>query len=632
MSGIAAVYGRLSADALQDVLQTLLDAIERRGPLASSWTGDGIALGQRLLPTTPEARYEGLPQATLGGRYKIALDGRIDNRRDMINALALQDPDVAVLTDADIIIHAYDRWGTACLEHLLGNFAFVLWDEAPRRLFAARDHQGFRSLVYARTAGGLAIGSEPRQLLALPGIRDEVDQEFLACFLSNAVPRLGATPYKFVSEVPPAHYLLADESGIVVREYWRLRPPDEINLKRREDYVEMIDAAMQEAVGAALRRNRGAAVLLSGGLDSSYVASIAAEIDPSVRAINAYSETYDKMDERRYSRAVTDRLGMDLTEINADECWSLSSAMLPDETIDDPNVAVQGSLFRALASAGAAQGEDVLLDGAGGDECFTGTSAYLGILLTQGRLIRAFNEARTWSKREKYPFGLLLKNNALMPLIPVGLRGHYRALRGRQAMRPLPCWLDERVIRQLGLDRALDLPPGNACWDKEASYRRFWNVHRRDMAPLVTWRERWAASPLGIDLRSPFWDLRIVTITARIPEWVHRDAGRTKALARAAMKQRLPEMVTARRDYGIFNQLINKGLFDAEVARVERALNGPLKELPYINVHLLKQELDDLRLRGHPWWHQLWRAITAGLWLDLNSVSRGHMVDRLKNK
>ena len=180
MSGIAAVYGRLSAEALDDVLHTLLDQISHRGPLSSKWSSDGIALGQRLLASTPEARHERLPVSTLGGRLQIALDGRIDNRRDLIDKLSLHNPDVDVLTDADLIVHAYDRWGVGCLEHLLGNFAFVLWDNSRRRLFAARDHQGFRPLLFARTAGGLAIGSEMRQLLAAPGIRDEPDAEFLS--------------------------------------------------------------------------------------------------------------------------------------------------------------------------------------------------------------------------------------------------------------------------------------------------------------------------------------------------------------------------------------------------------------------------------------------------------------------
>lgn len=629
MSGIAAVSGRLSPDALKDVLQILLDKIERRGPIVSTWTGAEIALGQRLLPTTPEARSEGLPLITLGGRYQIALDGRIDNRRDLINKLALHNPDVPVLTDADLIVHAYDRWGVNCLEHMLGNFAFALWDGPRRRLFAARDQQGFRTLVFARTAGGLAIGSEPRQLLAA-GIRDEIDQEFLARHLTGAPPKPGSTPYRAVSEVPPAHYLLADEDGITVREYWRPRPLRELRLKRREDYVEAVDAAFQEAVAAVLRSNSGAAILLSGGLDSSYVASVAAELSPDVRALSAYSATLDGLDEREYSRAVAGRLGMPVTEVDADECWSLSSARLADEAFDQPNVPMQAPLMVELARAGAAEGVDVLIDGAGGDEFFTGTNAYIAVLLTRGHFVRALNEAKAWSRRFDYPLGALLMNNAVLPLVPSSIREQYRSVRGRPSLQPLPCWVDPAAMKQLGLEGALDLPLPAVSWARGRAYRRFWRMHMRDMVPLAGWRERWAGSQFGLEIRSPLWDLRVIDAVHRVPDWVHRDAGQTKALMRAAMKSRLPELVTMRRGYGVFNQLMNKGLLEKERGRVDRALTGPLSQLPYINNRLLNGELADYQSRRHPWWHGLWRAITAGLWLDLNSVSRGHTVDRLK--
>ena len=206
---------------------------------------------------------------------------------------------------------------------------------------------------------------------------------------------------------------------------------EELRLKGREDYVEALDAVFTEAVAAALRSNSGAAVLLSGGIDSSYVASVAAEVDPNVRGVTAYSATLSSMDERQYSRAVAERIGMNLTELEIDDCWSLSSEKLPDEVFDQPNVPMQAGAMAEMARAGAASGETVLIDGVGGDEWFTGSPGYIGTLFTQGRFARGFHELSAWGRRAGYSMPSMVMYSAVLPLIPAGWRDRYRALRGR---------------------------------------------------------------------------------------------------------------------------------------------------------------------------------------------------------
>ena len=118
MSGIAAIYDSGGGPVSAQALLPLLEAIDHRGPQKAMWLGEGVALGQRLLPTTPEAASEGLPIRVAVENYQLALDGRIDNREDVAVSLGI-DLRHELVTDADLIVYAYDRWGLDCVQHLV---------------------------------------------------------------------------------------------------------------------------------------------------------------------------------------------------------------------------------------------------------------------------------------------------------------------------------------------------------------------------------------------------------------------------------------------------------------------------------------------------------------------------------
>ena len=630
MSGIAAIYDGAGAPVSAEELLPLLEAIAHRGPQEGMWLGECVALGHRLLPTTAEAAMEGLPTRVAGGNCQLALDGRIDNREELAAALGIDLRD-ELLTDADLIVYAYDKWGVDCLEQLVGDFAFVLWDRRQDHLFAARDQRGFRPLVYARLGQRLVLGSEPRQLVTHASLPRAVDPLFLACHLTGAAPPVGSTPYQGVSEVPPAHYLLAKGNSIWVREYWRLGPRPTLRYRRRQEYVEHFEATFEKAVASAVRARSAPAVLLSGGLDSSYVLARAAEVSPHVRAYTAFAEGTVGMDEREHSRAVGERLGMPVQEIEVADCWSLSSHYLPDSAFDQPHLPMQAPLMVRLAEAAHQDGVNVLIDGIGGDEFMSGPSEYLARLIVTGRWGQAGAEARAWARRSSFPLIRILRHGALVPLLPTVLRVGCRALRSRTPLRAPPPWIDAAALRSEGLEGALHLPtPSSSSWGRRDSLRQFWSFHTGVALPMLAWRERQASLPLGLEARSPFWDLRVVELALRIPSWLHRSAGQPKALLREAMRPRLPREVVERDDKGIFDELMNSGLLDRERERVEAALRGgPLARLPYVRGPALEMELDVYRRQQHRWWYALWRATTAGLWLRLNEVSRGHTVDRL---
>ena len=160
MSGIMAALSLTGRPVDQDLARALLAAIMHRGDCPPRlWEGDGIALGHVNLPTTPEAEREHLPACDPSGRAWITWDGRLDNR-DQLARLLQRDPASAhTMTDADYVLAAYAQWGESCVHRLLGDWAFIIWDNHTRRLLCAKDPLGWRQLVFGEHAGLLLIGS-----------------------------------------------------------------------------------------------------------------------------------------------------------------------------------------------------------------------------------------------------------------------------------------------------------------------------------------------------------------------------------------------------------------------------------------------------------------------------------------
>ncbi|NJK41363.1 MAG: hypothetical protein HC934_08430 [Acaryochloridaceae cyanobacterium SU_2_1] len=156
MSAIAGIFHRDHCPLQPQQLEEMIQALAHRGPQGChSWLQGSIGLGHCLLWTTPESIHETLPlqQETL----VITADVRLDNRPDLIDQLDLQDPDLSQLTDSQLILAAYQRWGKSCPAYLLGDFAFALWDGKQQQLFCARDHFGVKPFFLSCHRGAVCF-------------------------------------------------------------------------------------------------------------------------------------------------------------------------------------------------------------------------------------------------------------------------------------------------------------------------------------------------------------------------------------------------------------------------------------------------------------------------------------------
>lgn len=256
------------------------------------WQQEHVFLACRHLRVTGESAAERLPRYDEKSGLAITADAVIDNRSELIDRLAVELPHRKHITDSELILLAYAKWGTDAPRFLSGDFAFMIWDPRRQLLFGARDLVGSRSLHYARHSGGFAFCSAIRPLLAWRPKR--LNEAWLADYL--AIPGLlesadaSSTAYEGIFSLPPGHAISVTGGNVRTEQYDSFRDIRELRLKTDGDYVDAFRNLFQEAVASRIRTPHPVGATLSGGLDSGSVASFAARaLQSEGRTLHTFS-------------------------------------------------------------------------------------------------------------------------------------------------------------------------------------------------------------------------------------------------------------------------------------------------------------------------------------------------------
>lgn len=249
--------------------------------LIHSWHDQRAFLGCHAQWVTPESIKEHLPYHDRMRELVITSDAILDNREELFEKLQINAADQHVMTDSQLILLAYEKWGEQSPKHLLGDFAFMIWDQKNRKLFGARDLLGCRTLYYYKDPSRFAFCTLMQPLLTLPYVNNDWNREWLAEFL--ALPRMyestdvHATVYRDILQVPPAHSIAVTEKGAGIQRYGRLTDTEPLHYKKDSDYEEAFRDIFGKAVRARTRTYKNVSSHLSGGLDSGSVASYASK-------------------------------------------------------------------------------------------------------------------------------------------------------------------------------------------------------------------------------------------------------------------------------------------------------------------------------------------------------------------
>jgi asparagine synthase (glutamine-hydrolysing) len=541
MSGFVGILNLDGAPVDRALLERMTRYLAFRGPDAQEiWCDGSVGMGHALLQIASGVGLQKQP-AQLGGRLWIVADARIDARAELIEKLKAKSGAAGAISlstpDAELILHAYDTWGDACVEHLRGDFSFAIWDARERRLFCARDHFGVKPFFYAHIGSCVIFSNTLDCIRQHPSVSNRLNDLAIADFLLfEMIKDPAASSFADIRRLPPAHTLTCERGEISVHRYWELSVTTPIQYARDAEYVERFLELLDAAVADRLRAER-AGVLMSGGLDSSTVAASARRIfngNGSVSRLCAYTMVFDSLiphEERRYAKLVADGLKLPLEYVASDHlkiferanqaeyCSSEPvHAAYPDTTLD---------LLRQVAVCSR-----VVLTGYGGDPALCGR-----ISVHFRQLIK------------KKPLGHALADAARFFLVDgrfsrLYLRTRWRILFASKSQSAgYPGWLNEDLEKRLGLrDRWGSL---NRTGIPKLAARPEAQEVMADLMWSTLFEEHDAGSThVPVEVSHPIFDLRLVKFLLAIPRlpWCS-----DKELFREAARGRLPEVVRLRR-------------------------------------------------------------------------------------
>ncbi|HEX6050820.1 MAG TPA: asparagine synthase (glutamine-hydrolyzing), partial [Gemmatimonadaceae bacterium] len=374
MCGVAAAIGVAEAGA---VAETMARAMSHRGPddhgHSTLVDGDGVvagAMAHRRLAIIDLTANGHQPMATRDGRFAIAFNGEIYNYRELDARLARHGHGAPRGGDTAVLLEAWARYGPRVLEDAAGMFAFALWDAQERALYVARDPFGIKPLYYARVDGGVLVASELRALLASGRVAPRLEPRAVASYLTFGAVQEPATIIAGVRMVPAGAVLRFVVGDRAVREE-RVATVAPFAmavelLTDRRTAVRELRRALERSIDRHLVSDVPVSVFLSGGLDSSAVAALAAQ--RAGAAIDGFTVTFAerRFDERGIARQVADRYGINHHEIPLGGRDLLAALPAAFAAMDQPTL--DGINTYVVSEAVRARGSKVVLSGLGGDE------------------------------------------------------------------------------------------------------------------------------------------------------------------------------------------------------------------------------------------------------------------------
>jgi capsular exopolysaccharide synthesis family protein len=344
MSGIVGMVNPGVMPVDEQLLRLMTGSLAHRGPdKQQTWLGGPVGFGHTLLSTTTESEDEEQP-ASLDGQVWITADARVDGRAELVDQLAsLGRHGLREASDAELILHAYHAWAENCVEHLLGDFAFGIWDGPARLLFCARDHFGVKPFYYAQGRGAIVFSNSLDCVRLHPEVGDSLNELAIGDFLLfgfNQDPT--TTTFGDVHRLPPAHSLTAREGALRFRQYWTLPTNDRIRYRRSHVYVDRFQEILSSAVDDRLRTSP-VGVWMSGGLDSTAVAATARRLGSRRSTpvdLHAHTVVYDALipdEERHHAGIAAKALGVHPNYMIADgygpfDGWDQPGLLPPEPT------------------------------------------------------------------------------------------------------------------------------------------------------------------------------------------------------------------------------------------------------------------------------------------------------------
>jgi len=552
MCGIAGVVDLTAGGVRRDALERMTRLLEHRGPDDEGCVVLGpVGLGHRRLSIIDLGGGH-QPMSTEDGTLHIVFNGEIYNFPEVRAELVRLGETFRTRSDTEVILKAYRVWGVDALARLNGMFAFAIWDEPRQLLFAARDRLGKKPFFYHQRSGLLTFASEMKSLLAYPGTERTIDPGAIDLYLTHSYVPSPRTIFTGVRKLPPAHYLTFERGRLTVAPYWELRYGVEGPRQAEDQYVERLEHLFREAVRRRLISDVPIGAFLSGGLDSSAVVGMMAQIsDEPVRTftIGFEEEGFSEVED---ARLIAKHFGTRHSEyvVKAD-----AIAVLPELVwyLDEPfgdSSAVPSYYVAKMAR----EQVKVVLSGDGGDELFGGYTRYIDALRprpwrwipggVRRRVIGTLAELlpiNTPGRNRLYEMGHLSNNT------PSDRLGIYPYIKDRLYSRAMRGEVSRSRAEPEGSPAVVDPAPMRSL--DALSRLQYWDTKSYLPDDILVKVDRTSMAH-ALETRAPLLDHVLVSYVATIPSDLKLKDGVSKYLFRKMAARYLPAAVFNKKKQG----------------------------------------------------------------------------------
>ncbi len=560
MSAIAGVYHFNKEPVPLEHIQGMMGALQKfPADDVRVLQRENLFLGCHAQWITPESVGEILPYYDHERQLAITADAIIDNREELFEKLQIKKSHRKTMSDSELILLSYHKWGEETPKLLVGDFAFMIWDERHQKLFGARDFSGGRTLYYYRDQRRFAFCTTIKPLLTLPYVEKKLNEEWLAEFL--AIPGMNdavdtfITVYKDVEQLPPSHSISVAGGKTSLSRYCTLTPGKSLKLKSNQEYEEAFREVFKTAVNSRLRTHRQVGAHLSGGLDSGSVVSFAAK---SLRNENKQLRTFSYVpandfvdwtpknvvaDERpfiestvKYVGNITDQY-LDFAEVNP-----LSEVDDWLETMEMPyKFFANSNWINGIFAKAHEQEIGVLLNGGRGNLTISWGSAlnYYALLLRKLKWINLTQELHQYSKN--------IGGNRLRMLPVLGKIAFPVINRVFSSDDPyeFPMLINPELAKRTNVFEKLKDHGINVL---SANENDIYEARKKHFEEVFPWN---STGTLGtkLSLRYSLWkrdptnDLRVIRFCLTVPEGQYVQNGYDRALIRRSTKGLLPDNV-----------------------------------------------------------------------------------------
>ena len=601
-------------------LQRMAETLSHRGPDGDGvWTARHVGLAHRRLAIIDLHASADQPMSNEDGTIWITFNGEIYNFQELRQILEAKGHTFRTQSDTEVIIHAYEEYGRACVEQLRGMFAFAIWDARTQTLFLARDRVGKKPLYYFLSHDCFVFASELKALLIDDAVPRAPDLVGIDHFLALQYIPAPLTAFQGVRKLPAAHWLELRHNHIEMGRYWELHFTPKLRITMA-DAIDELKTYIAEAVRLRLVSDVPLGAFLSGGVDSSaVVASMAQQSDRPVKTFSVGFEDA-AFDERLYARMVAERYGTEHTELVVK---APVADVLPrlvwhyDEPFGDAS-AIPSYAISELTR----QHVTVVLNGDGGDESFAGYDWYIiARRIQRGDLIplwlRQWLSAglqclpRRW--RQHQPLRKLTRLAAVMAKEPAG-----RHARWPRSFAPEDRWelyTEEYRTTLVGSDPEAFFVDVFARTDAQnctdAALNADVNLYLAN--DLLVKMDR-ATMAHALEARSPFLDHKLMEFVARLPTEFKLQGVQKKRLLKAMLRGQLPDVVLDRPKMGFSVPLAHWFRHELHDMAHDLLLSDRSLNRGYFNTTVIPQMLNQ-HCRGHEdHSDHLWNLLVLELW------------------